>query len=1357
MILGKSRKLSLKFILISQFVTLIVGISGLAIWLAWRSEQETVTNLVNQLQIEIGDRIQQELTTYLETPHLINQINADAIRQGSLRSQGQLSEKYLWRQIQRFPKVSWIYYGGEKAGEFIGINRLTSNPTDPSQSLALAININGLQLSSFSLDRQGNRLKPQSPPVLYDARQRPWYRAAINSRKPIWSEIYQDSALPEQVISASLAVFNAQGEIIGVVGADLSLANISVFLKGLQIGKSGQALIFEPSGLLVASSFLDNPYANNRDRKKVERLSINSIKQPMIRDSIQYLENQLGGISQITTAQNIKFESESGNIFLKVRPYRDERGLEWLIAIVIPEPDFTEQLHISQQTFVGILCLVLVAAIAVVIMTTNYINRSIQNLMIASQNLASGDLDREIPPANFDELNQLSHAFNQMARQLKYSFASLASTNENLELRIQERIAELQTSDAKFRSLVLNLSGIVYRAACDRNSWDIVFMGGAVNEITGYPESDFINNHQRTWLSIIHSDDQQHVEHTINNSLECYQPYSLEYRIIDAEGNIRHLCEKGQGLFDEEGHLLWLDGVIFDISDRKQVEAELLDRVHLSILVSEIGSASTQLNRLEEVLQSYVESLWRHLDVDFTQIWTLNAEATDLELQISTGKYSAADSERLRYLISPDKVWAIIQGEFQPLLSDQILAGLSEDDQLWLRENEINSLVGYPLLVKGRGVGILFLVAQSHLDTDIQMLDLIANAIAIGIDHKQSEERLRIANAEMKALFAAMDEVILVRDRQGIVRKIPQTRRDLGWLTPDQVIGKLPEQIFSTEQANLINYNVQKVIDTQQTLNLEYSLTQNNQVIWWNASISPIDAETVIWVARDITNSKQIEQQLKQAKQVAESASQAKGQFLASMSHELRTPLNAILGFTQLMIRDSSIQDKHRSYLKIIHNSGDHLLELINDVLDMSKIEAGQVTLNISSFDLYYLLDTLEKMFRIKVEDKSLQLLFQRSVDTPRWINTDEGKLRQILINLLSNAIKFTEYGFVLLSVELTNISKHSLNQDLLATASTTSAEIIALKFRVKDTGQGIPIDYLEKIFDAFEQTDIGKLSAEGTGLGLPISRRFAELMGGEITVQSKLQEGSSFDVYLPVGISAEPVPVRAIDDRYIIGIAPDQPEYRILVVEDRWESRHLLVKLLESVGFQVKDAENGLAAIAIWEEWQPHLIWMDMRMPIMDGYEATRRIKSHLQGQATVIIALTASALEEEKVIILSAGCDDFVRKPFRETVIFDKLAEYLGVTYVYQEDCDRNAMDHNYSDPDTLTTNLQMHLPEMPNSWIQKLQQAATLADNDLIHELIKEIPINSNVLIQSLLRLIDNFCYNQIIELTQQILMK
>lgn len=1223
--MNRSRKLSLKFILISQFVLLIGGISGLMAWLSWRSEQETIANLVGQLQNEVSDRIKQKLTSYLATPHLINKINADAVQQGVLKKQGRASEIYLWQQIQNFPTVSWIYYGGEKAGEFVGITRLDQKQNS-TQSFQLAININGFQRYYYSLDLQGNRIELQGKPAFYDARQRPWYHAALQTNKPIWSPIYQDSTLPEQVITASLPVYSSNGERIGVLGSDLSLENISQFLGGLQIGKSGGAFIFEPSGLLVASSTTEKPYEVDSDRQKTQRLLVKDSKQPMIRSAAAYLGQQVGNLEQINTEQNLKFSAEGKNTFLKVMPYRDEYGINWLIAVVMPETDFTDQLEAKRKTTILLACLSLGGAIALGVFTTQYINKLLRRLTLASQALANGELDREVPSAEIDELNLLSQAFNQMAVQLKQSFNELEGNNQSLELRIQERMTELQQSEEKFSSLVANLSGIVYRCDCDRE-WKMIFLGGAVTEITGYPATDFIATQVRSWASIIHLEDQDIVERIICESLACQEPFSLEYRIIDAQGHTHWLYEKGQGVFTENDQLLYLDGAIFDISDRKQVEAELLERVHLSILMAEIGSASTQLLSLEEVLQAFVESLWRHMHVSFAQIWTVNTFGNDLNLQVSVGNYNKSDSDRLCNLVKRDQIWSITQGIFQPLLTDQILADLSEPEQLWLQEKGIMSLMGHPLIVKGNVIGVILMISLSDLDTDIQNIDLLANAIAIGIDNKQSEERLRVA------------------------------------------------------------------------------------------------------------------------KQAAEAASQAKGQFLASMSHELRTPLNAILGFAQLMVRDSSLKDDHRSYLKIINDSGEHLLELINDVLDMSKIESGRITLNITSFDLYHLLDTLEKMFRLKVSDKALQLIFKRSPEVPQWINTDEGKLRQILINLLSNAIKFTNQGSIVLSIDVTQSSEpdvqlSSQHQEKLSTI---------LRFTIEDTGAGIPTNYLEKIFEAFEQTDLGKRSTEGTGLGLPISLKFAQFMGGQITVSSRLGEGSTFRVDLPVDVSTSPIPLKKICDRYIIGLAPHQPEYRLLVVEDRWESRHLLVKILESVGFQVREAENGAEAIAIWDEWEPHLIWMDMRMPVMDGYEATRQIKSHLKGQATVIIALTASALEEERTIILSAGCDDFVRKPFREVLIFDKLAEYLGVTYLYEDESIRRLTDRTTGDIETFEANLKDSLLQMPDSWIKELHQAAMLADNDLIAALIKLIPENNTILIHALISLVDNFCYNQIMDST------
>ncbi|WP_434688302.1 cache domain-containing protein [Pseudanabaena minima] len=1349
--LQKSRKLSLKFMLISQFVILIAGISGLMAWLSWRSEQEMITNLVGQLQNEVSDRIKQKLSSYLETPHLINKINADAVRQGNLKTQGRASEIYLWNQIQNFPTVCWIYYGGENSGEFVGITRLDKNHHS-YQSFQLAINIDGSQRYYYNLDSQGNRLELKGKSEFYDARQRPWYQAALQTDQPIWSPIYQDSTLPEQVITASLPVYNSSGKRIGVLGADLALGNISQFLSGLQIGKSGEAFILEPSGLLVASSTEKKPYEISSDQQKLQRLPVKNIRQQMIRDAVGYLEKQVGSLDKITTEQNLKFSAEGKNIFFKVLPYRDERGINWLIAVVMPESDFTEQIDVNRQNTILLICLSLAGAIALGVFTTQYINKSLRRLTLASQALANGELDREVPSTTIAELNILSQSFNQMATQLKQSFTELGKINENLELRIHQRVTELQESENKFRNLVSNFSGIVYRCNCDAD-WTMVFIGGAVIELTGYLAEEFIANQVRSWTSIIYPEDRETVKRIINESLTCREAFMLEYRIIDAQGNIRWLYEKGQGLFAKDDQLLWIDGAIFDISDRKQVESELLERVHLSILMAEIGSASTQLNTLEEVLQAFVESLWRHMNVSFVQIWTINAFGNDLNLQVSAGNYNKLDSDRLSNLISREQIWSITQGRFQPLLTDQIVSDLSESDQLWLQEQGIISLVGHPLIVKGKVIGVILMISQLHLETDIQSIDLIANAIAIGIDHKQSEERLRVTNAEMKALFAAMDEVILVRDRMGRVLKIPQTRRQSVFQDASKVIGKLPSELFSPEQASLFVSYVQQVLETQQTLNVEYLLSYTDQPIWWNASISPIDAETVVWVARDITENKKVEQQLKQAKQAAEAASQAKGQFLASMSHELRTPLNAILGFAQLMVRDTSLKDNHRSYLKIIHDSGEHLLELINDVLDMSKIESGRITLNITSFDLCHLLDTLEKMFRLKVSDKSLQLLFRRSPQVPQWINTDEGKLRQILINLLSNAIKFTNQGSVILSIDIDVNAPPEPKPQLESPVQENTSTPTILIFTVEDTGEGIPANYLGKIFEAFEQTELGRRTAEGSGLGLPISLKFAQFMGGEITVSSQLGVGSIFRVYLPVNVSSSPVPLRQTNDRYIVGLAPHQSEYRLLVVEDRWESRQLLVKILEAVGFKVREAENGAEAIAIWEEWQPHLIWMDMRMPVMDGYEATRQIKSHLKGQATVIIALTASALEEEKAIILSAGCDDFVRKPFREALIFDKLAQYLGVTYLYEDESNRQLTDRDTDALETLAANLQTYLLQMPESWIRQLHYAATLADNDLINELIKSIPESNTVLIHSLISLVDNFCYNQIMNSSQQ----
>jgi len=476
----------------------------------------------------------------------------------------------------------------------------------------------------------------------------------------------------------------------------------------------------------------------------------------------------------------------------------------------------------------------------------------------------------------------------------------------------------------------------------------------------------------------------------------------------------------------------------------------------------------------------------------------------------------------------------------------------------------------------------------------------------------------------------------------------------------------------------------------------------------------------------------------------AQNANQAKSRFLANMSHELRTPLNAILGFTQLMTRDASIGKDQQENLKIINRSGEHLLKLINDILEMSKIEVGQINLNESKFDLHIMLKSIEEMLRLRAKAKNLNLSFDIASDVPRIIDTDEGKLRQIIINLLGNAIKFTEIGSVVLKVKKESNYKSADEQ-----AEFLFADTYSLHFAVEDTGPGVAAEEIGKLFTPFEQTRIGRLSNEGTGLGLSICHKFVELMGGELKAKSTVGQGSVFYFQIPLREQEANVAIANQQERQrkVIALADNQPNYRILAVDDVPASRLLLNKLLTGIGFAVQEAGDGLEAIALWREWHPNLILMDMRMPIIDGYEATQQIKATPEGKNTVIIALTASAFEEERIEILSAGCDDFMRKPFQEAELLTKIGQYLNVDYLYEEAEDTG------NEGEKLRSELtQASLKVMPESWRSQLYDAAAQVDNEEIFQLLKEIPEDYQALAEGLADLAEQFRCDRIIDLAK-----
>ncbi|MCP4690796.1 MAG: response regulator, partial [Desulfobacterales bacterium] len=525
-------------------------------------------------------------------------------------------------------------------------------------------------------------------------------------------------------------------------------------------------------------------------------------------------------------------------------------------------------------------------------------------------------------------------------------------------------------------------------------------------------------------------------------------------------------------------------------------------------------------------------------------------------------------------------------------------------------------------------------------------------------------------------------------------------------------LGRLADAVAEVSLENLAGHE----IDVPTRGNNELSVLKDA----FNAMIAKLNHQVAaIRKARDDLEQKVEERtgelvksnaRLARAREAADAANQAKSVFLANMSHELRTPLNAILGFSQLLGYGENLNAEQKENLGSIRRGGEHLLTLINQVLDLSKIEAGRATLDETNFDLKKLLDDAEKMFRLTARGKTIELRFDRAPDAPRCVRTDKIKLQQVLLNLLNNAMKFTEKGRVSVRVKKTPgapqtrsagdspapsqgpsqgsspaSSQGSSQRSFPAPSQGSSPassqgsspapsegsspgpfpEVCSLTFEIEDTGPGVAPDELRDLFDAFVQTRAGRESRVGTGLGLAISRKFIQMMGGEITVESEVGRGTTFTFHIRVGVvDANDVETDAPPPRRVIGLAPGQPRYRILIVDDKEENRDILGRLLRPVGFELREAENGRDAIDAWASWRPHLIWMDIRMPDMDGIEATRRIRRRQKEDAnkTVesadsraapevkIIAVTAGVFEEERAASMASGCDDFLPKPFHD-----------------------------------------------------------------------------------------------------------
>ena len=748
------------------------------------------------------------------------------------------------------------------------------------------------------------------------------------------------------------------------------------------------------------------------------------------------------------------------------------------------------------------------------------------------------------------------------------------------------------------------------------------------------------------------------------------------------------------------------------ITMRQNVKGDSLERITLKM--------TSSLN-LQDVLSAITQGLVDELDAAFARIWLLGpgdlcAECYKAEncsfrerclhLKASTGMYTNLNGEFRRVPLGALKIGRIAQGH-GPIWTNDVLSDDRLPNKEWLRENGFISFAGYPLTFRGELLGVVAMFSRRGMvKAEFDRFTVFANQAAIAIKNAQlfealqkardeselrvtqrtaeleetnrllrqeiierrnTERALRESEAQIRLLLDSTGEAIYGVDMQGNCTFCNQTcLRLLGYDEASDLIGQNMHTLIHHTRPNGDAYP-EKECRIYQAFREEKGVYVDDELLWRSDGTS-FPAEYWSYPVRrdnqfigcvvtfvNITARKQTEAELQEAKEAAESANRAKSQFLTNMSHELRTPLNGILGYAQILKADATLSDPHREGVEIIQRSGEHLLTLINDILDLSKIEAGKLELMPAEFHLPEFLKNIADMTRIRTQSKRLAFIYEPLSPLPVGVRGDEKRLRQVLINLLGNAVKYTEKGGVSFKV-----GYHE-----------TPAGDTLLRFQVEDTGIGITEEKLEEIFQPFLQVrDSQRGQIEGTGLGLSISRRLVRLMGGELNVKSTPGQGTTFWFELDLPEIPGWTQAEEAVEPVVIGFKGDKR--KILIVDDKQENRAVLVGFLVSLGFEIAEATNGRESLEKAEAFKPNLILMDLVMPVMDGFEATRRIR---RGEVTLlrqdvkVIALSASVFEHNQQQSLDAGCDDFIPKPVRMETLLEKLRTHLGLEWIYPE----------------------------------------------------------------------------------------
>ncbi len=1318
----KIRQFSLGLVLIVPFVMLVTGAVSLVGYLSYRSGQGSVTNLANQLMDQASNRVIDRLDASLKFQQQSLIFNHQVFQQGNLDiNNRQQMQAYLWQQMNLSP-INNISLGTEQ-GSYIAYGRLIS-PTlvakvnkITSEKIEIGAPYFGEvtpaqpnQRNYYLADNQG-RAEELLLTKTIDTQTTKWYRAAKNAQKQTWSPVFVDQVVSDLGIAAVMPIYDANNQLQGVLSSHFSLLEISDFLGKLKFSPRGQAFIMERSSNLVATSTSEIPYFP-QNQGKSRRFSATQSVDLRTRAIATYLQQKQGGLQKIQASQNFQIVVDGVNIFAHVEPYQDEYGLDWLMVTAIPASDFMGEIE-ENTRWTFLLCgLTLVAALGMGLSMARWVTRPIKRLSRSSQAIAHIDWqgftqvdikieDQITQPHRIVEISTLANSIHQMLVQLQNSHRKIAEALQQTELENQTILSMIP--DLMY---INSPEGLFLRQLKTSYQEELNIFPG---DIVGSSLGDFLPA-EVVELRL----------HYINLALATGEIQTHEQQ-LEVNGALQDEEVKTIKLSDRE-----ILTMIRNVTDRKRMELALKTREEEFRRAFEDASIGMAIISIDGYLLRVNDFLCKIVGYSAAELLTLNFQdityPEDLEADtINVHKVSAGEM----YTYQAEKRYIHKQGHIIWVL---VNCSLIRDSQ----ENPLHFISQ-----------IQDITDRKEAQKTLELQSVIMNNMAGGVCVITASDLIIVyANPKYETMFG-YSEGELVGQPVGVLNYVDTQ------VTPDASVMDIVEQLDRDGEAKYEVHNRRK----------------DGTPFWCRVHTSRLDhpeyGMVYVAVQHDITELRLAEENLKQAKETAEAANQAKSTFLANMSHELRSPLNAIMGFSQLMQRTPNLPAEHYENAKIIYRSGNYLLSLINNILDLSKIEANKTTLNIQEFNLHNLLDDLKAMLQLRANSTGVALIFECSPEVPANIYTDEIKLQQILINLLGNALKFTQEGSIVLKVNCSSLETSN----------------IILFFSIQDTGVGIAPEEVPKIFEAFNQAEAGRKTRQGTGLGLTISRQFVQILGGEITVTSELGQGTTFQFQIPVQkVQKELVDLVDLVNpevgvhQKVWRLTPDQPRYKILIVDDMQANRELLVKMLSPVGFQVRLANNGREAIDLWKSWSPQLIFMDLRMPIMDGYAATKYIKANPQGQNTIIIALSANVPEDEKTSVMAAGCDDFYVKPFTEQSIFNLLSQYLGVSYIYAEDQIQNSMQNSMQNLKVdIETNIQANVvlesnteltalttedfASMPLDWLQKLSGACLGGDFDQVMWLTKEIP--ADAFRSSLEELADQFQAEVILGLIQPLI--